>query len=461
MMFRKLRQWLENAFTSDYFTFRQIASMLVTLIMDSFFIMIINVLSSSMVSSVGEAAMAAVNMVGTINMLVSLTFTSLATGGSIVVARAKGSHDMMSLRNAITQSISICTLISLVVSAALYVLGEPLVNVLYPEVEPLLTEYAVRYLRLVCISLPPYAMFCAIFNSFRSVGDTKSALFLTIVINGAHLVGSFIFINGMQLGVDGAGWSLIAARVLGVIVAVLWMFRVHNEFHVRFRDVFRFSRKIVSEIIHLGIPIASESILLQGGMLLVQIYLARLTTMEMAAHGIVSAIFNLFCSTCNAMISLAATVCGQCVGARQYELARKYCLKIIQAGRFVVLALTSLYFALMPLWFLLYAPSEAAKPIIFTSLLIGGVSLCVFGCDSNIIPSALRSAGDVIFPSIVSLSTLFVGRIVLGYILTIVVGIGVPGIWLALGAEMLIRAIVLRKRVTGSAWYRNHQMKQA
>jgi len=209
------------------------------------------------------------------------------------------------------------------------------------------------------------------------------------------------------------------------------------------------------------VPIAYESVLLQGGMLLVQVYLARLTTMEMAAQGVVSAIFNLFSSTSNAMISLAATVCGQCIGARHYELARKYCLKIIAAGRFVVFTLTAFYIALMPLWFVLYAPSEAAKPIIFTSLLIGGAALSVFGCDSNIIPSALRAAGDVVFPSIVSITTLFAGRIITGYILTIVLGIGVPGVWLALSLEMLVRAIVLRRRVCGDKWYQKHQMKTA
>ena len=54
-MFRKLNRWLEASFTSEHFTFREIASMLFTLIMDSFCIMIINVLSSSMVSAVMEA----------------------------------------------------------------------------------------------------------------------------------------------------------------------------------------------------------------------------------------------------------------------------------------------------------------------------------------------------------------------------------------------------------------------
>jgi len=265
----------------------------------------------------------------------------------------------------------------------------------------------------------------------------------------------------MQLGVDGAGWSLIVARVLGLAVALLWMFVVHNEYHVRFREIFRYSKSITSEIIHLGVPIAYESILLQGGMLLVQIYLAHLTTMEMAAQGVVTSIYNLFCSTCNGMISLAATVCGQCVGARHYELARKYCLKIIQAGRFLVTATTLFYVLLMPVWFKLYGASEAAQPIIMTSLIIGGASLSLFGCDSNIIPSALRSAGDVVFPSIVSIATLFMGRIIIGYILTIVLGIGVPGIWLALSLEMLIRAIVLRRRVRGDQWYQKHQMKTA
>ena len=460
-MIQKLNRWLEDSFTSEHFTFRQLASMLVTLIMDSFSIMIIGVLSSSMVSSVGEAAMAAVNMVGTINVLVSLTFVALGTGGSIVIARAKGSHNMQSLRSAIYHSISICASVSVVMSALLYVLGEPLVHVLYPAVEPILMEYAIRYLRLVCFSLPFYAVFNSIFAAFRSVGDTKSALMLTIVINGAHLVGSFVFINGMHMGVDGAGWSLIVARVLGLVVALVWMFGIHNEFHVRIRGIFQYSKSIAAEIVHLGVPIAYESVLLQGGMLLVQIYLARLTTMEMAAQGVVSSIYNLFCSTCNGLISLAATVCGQCIGARQYELARKYCLKIVQAGRFLVTATTLLYLALIPVWFKLYGASEAAQPIIMASLIIGGASLSIFGCDSNIIPSALRSAGDVVFPSIVSVSTLFVGRIAIGYLLTIVLGIGVPGIWLALSLEMLIRTIVLRRRVKGDKWYQKHQMKTA
>lgn len=460
-MFRRLRAWLEESFTSGQFTFKQLSGMLVTLIMDSFFIMIINVLSVSMVSSVGEAAMAAANMVGTLNMLVSLAFQALATSGAIIVARAKGSHSEEKLRTAVYQTISVCALLAVLGCILLITFSRPLINLLYPKVEPLLVEYSVRYLREVCLSFPPYAMFCAIFNSFRSIGDTKSALLLTVIINGAHLVGSFVFINGMGLGIDGAGLSLIVARVIGVVVAFLWMFQIHNEYHMRLCDIFHVDKPVVHEIVRLGIPIASEQAILQGGMLLVQIYLAYLTTTEMAAHGVVSSIYNLYCSTVNAMIQLAATVCGQCIGAKQYDLARKYCLKIITAGRWIALFSTAIFVALMPLWFWLYSPSAAAQPIIVQSLLIGAVSLCLFGCDSNIIPSALRAAGDSVFPSVVSTSALFVGRIALGYVLTIVLGMGVPGVWVALAFEMLVRAILLRRRVRGNTWLLKHQTQAA
>ena len=63
-MVKKINAWLEDAFTSEYFTYQQMRGMFCTLMLDSFFIIFINMLSSAMVSSTGEAAIAAVNMVG-------------------------------------------------------------------------------------------------------------------------------------------------------------------------------------------------------------------------------------------------------------------------------------------------------------------------------------------------------------------------------------------------------------
>ena len=448
----RIGQRLEQAFTSPQFSYRELRSMYFTLVLDQFFIAFINVLSTSMVSSTGEAAIAAVSMVGTINAMASLLFTSLATGGSIVIARSKGSGLADDVRRSIGETTGLCGFMALILSGLLILLGPTLVGWLYPSVEPLLVTYSIQYLRLMAISCIPYSVFCSIFNCFRALGDTKSSLILTVVINGAHLMFSMLFINGLHLGVTGSGLSYITARVIGMVLALYWLMVRHNELGVRPKHFFRFTRRLTKDIFSLGMPIAMESLLMQGGMLLVQVYLARLTTTELAAHSVANSVMNLYYTTGNALTALAGTVCGQCIGAKQYELTRRYCLRFVRAGRVITLASSALLFACTPLLMQLYGATEQARPILWRVLGLAAVAVPLIWCDSYVPPMALRAAGDAMYCSVVSSVALALGRCAVGYVLTIPLGLGVPGVWLGMVLEWLGRAVVLRLRLRGQRW---------
>ena len=455
-MVRKMNAWLEDAFTSEYFTYPQLRGMFFTLMIDQFFIIFINMLSTAMVASTGEAAIAAANMVGSINSIVAIVFNSFAIGGSIVIARAKGHGDDHGIRNAIGGTIALCTTTALVLACGLLVFANGLVNSLYPAAEAQLIAYSIRYMRLIAISFIPYAMFNAVFNAFRSLGDTRSSLFLTVVINVVHLVCSFTFINIMKLGIDGAGYSYILARLIGATLALVWVLFVHNEHNMRPRHLFHFSKRITREVISLGVPIASESALFQGGMLLVQIYLARLTTTDLAAHGVANSVLMLYDVTGNALTSLASTVCGQCFGAGAYLLVRRYCQKMVAVGRGILLVTCLIIVPLLPLLLKMYNPSADATTIIYTCLMIATIGKPLIWSDSYVTPMALRAAGDVMFSTWVSVASLFIGRIAIGYVLTIVLGMGVPGVWLGMLIEWLLRAVLLRIRVKGDKWLSHH-----
>lgn len=457
-MLAKARAWLENAFTSEQFTYKELRGMFLTLVLDQFFIVFISVLSSAMVSSTGQEAMAAVSMVGSVNAMVSLIFSAIAVGGAIVIARAKGRGDLAGVRDAIGETICLCGTISIVFGGAMFALSDIVVGLLYPRVDPLLREYCVHYMRLMCISFVPYSVFCVIFNAFRSVGDTRSSLLLTIVINGAHLIFSFYFINVKRLGVTGAGLSYIAARVIGMVLALVWMLKIHNEYAVRVRHLFRFTKDTTREIVRLGVPIAFESALFQGGMLLVQVYLAFLSTGEIASHGVANSVLTLYYSTGNALTALASTVCGQVFGAGLFTLTKRYCVSLVKAGRAVMLATCAVLLPMTPLILMLFHSPAEDVHIIYQCLIIAVVGMPTIWCDGYVTPMALRAAGDVVYPTVVSVGALFIGRIGLGYILTIPCGLGVPGIWMGMLFEWLIRAILLRKRVNGTKWL--HQAKQ-
>ncbi len=449
---RSIRRRLEGLLTTDQFTYPELRKMFLTLLLDQFFIFFIGLLSTMLVSRLGEAAMAAVSLVSTVNGMVSLMFTSLATGGAIAVSRAKGRGDVAEIRHAIGEVTGVCFMVALLLGTSLYLSADAVVHLLYPDVETLVTDYAVRYMRMMCVSFLPFSIFNAAFNIFRNLGDTRSSLLLTIVINVSHLLLSLLFINGLGLGVMGSGLSYIVARVIGMMLALVWLLRVHNTYQVRIRHFFHFNPQATKDIFSLGMPLAMESLLLQGGMLIVNIYLAKLTTMEMAAHARANAIMSLYNTTAGAITALTSTVCGQCYGAKRYDLTRQYGRNLIRAGRWAMAATSLILYPLTPVLMAMYSVPPESKGMIYIALAIAAVGMPLFAVDSNVAAMVLRVAGDGVFTGAVAVTALALGRCVLGYILTIPLGLGMPGIWIALAFEWLLRTAVQRMRLRGDAW---------
>lgn len=453
-MLKRIEAKLKKRFDSEQFSYVQLRDMFFPLVMDQLFIFIIGMLSSAMVSSSHEGAAAAVMLVNVIGALAYALFSAISMGGSIVVARARGANDPERVRAAIGQSANLSLIVSTVLAAVLYVAAEPLIQFLYPDAAEIVIESAVNYMKVYVLSFPFYAVFNVAFTSFRSLGDARSSLVLTIVINVSHLIFSFIFINHMHLATLGAALSYLTARILGVIFGFIWLFRPHSGIGMRVRYFFRFDLSIIKEIRVLGIPFAFEQLLFQGGMLFVQRYLSRLTTPELDAYSIAASIFNLYYAFAYAMTAMAGTVCGQCVGAKHIDLARKYAKNLIWVGRWVMIFAIVVIMPLTPLILNLYGPSEAARPIVFISLAIGALPMPLIWGEGYVIPAATRTAGDATFTSVISLVALACGRMSTGYVLAIVLGLGVPGVWLGQMMEWIIRAIVMKKRISTDKWIR-------
>jgi len=68
-------------------------------------------------------------------------------------------------------------------------------------------------------------------------------------------------------------------------------------------------------------------------------------------------------------------------------------------------------------------------------------------------PSALRAAGDSKFTSIASLLSMWLLRVILGYILGITLGFGITGVWVAMIVEWGVRGIIFGWRFKGKKWY--------
>jgi Na+-driven multidrug efflux pump len=199
-------------------------------------------------------------------------------------------------------------------------------------------------------------------------------------------------------------------------------------------------------------PLTVESLLMQGGMLLIQIYLARLTTTDLAAHAVANSIFNLYSTTSGALNTMASTICGQCFGAGRRDLVRQYCRNLIRVGRWILLATSLILYPMTPLLLRLYHPTPEGARLVMQALAVAAAAFPVFWCDAYLPAMTMRVAGDSAVMGIISVVSLALCRCALGYFLTIPMGLGLMGAWLGTVTEWVLRAVLLHLRFRGDRW---------
>lgn len=445
-------RFFERQFGSTLFTYGQIFSMLLPLILDQFFVNLIGLLTTAMISSSSQESVSAVSLVGPLYMMIFAIFSAISVGGTVVVAQYKGRKDTEKLRKAAGQVLFSTAAIAIVSSVILVAFAGSLVNLMFGAADPVIIDKARSYLIGVAISQIFLSIYQGAFAVFRGMGEAKICLRLTIIINVIHLFASMLFINVMHLDIFGTTLSLNIARFIGGTVAVWLLMRPKSILRIYPRHVFTFDWSILKSVLRLGIPFALEQVFFNGGSMLVQTYIVRLGTVNVAANAICNSAFSILYSSGMAVGTLATTVVGQCAGAGDKKLARRYGSKMIGLGTVITLLSIAALFPLMPLILKLYQAPQETLAIIYRLLLIAIIPMPFFWSMSNIMPNVLRAAGDSNFSSIVSLITMWIVRVGLGYIFAIQLNFGVSGVWICMGIEWAVRTVIFYLRYRTDVW---------
>lgn len=168
-------------------------------------------------------------------------------------------------------------------------------------------------------------------------------------------------------------------------------------------------------------------------------FIVSLGTYAIATNAIAGSLALVFQIPASALSLTIVTVVGQCIGRGNVSEARKFIKSFLWIGS-GSLALIALI--LMPLFHPLvsiFSPPSEIIDDLFVVLLVNSIAQVPLWAVSFILPSALRAAGDSRFTSITSMLTMWLFRVIFGYILGIQLGYGVMGVWLAMNCEWAVR----------------------
>ena len=445
------------------FSRKELVKITVPLIIQQVLAVLIGMADTMMVSSKGEAAVSGVSLVTSLDTVLIILFSSMVTGGAVVVSQALGQGDKPMIRNSAKQLYYVATGIALAVSCIVLVFRVFILNILFGDAEAAVLENALSYFSIMALSFPFLAMENAGAALFRTMGNSTTSMLISVGMNLLNVAGNALLIYGFDMGVTGAALSTLFARIVGAAVATALLYNKKNPVYLEKLLHFRPDFDIIKKILKIGIPSGIENSMFQFGKLITQSLISSLGTVSIAANAVAISLVNFQYMPGNAIGLAVVTVVGRCVGAGEQEQAKKYARGMLATtyGLLWGVNLVTLIFA-DPM-IALYEPSEETTKLIKFLLLSHAAVTSIIWPIAFTTPSIFRSASDVKYPMVVSVFSMWVFRVAFGYLLTLDTisffgfsfsgpGLGVTGIWIAMYADWVFRTILFGIRFFKGTW---------
>lgn len=406
-----------------------------------------------MLGKYSDNAVAAVGMVNQLINMLNLLFGVITTGTMIICSQYIGAgnkeEDIIKLCGV---SLFINIILGLIISFILVFFDNFLLKAM--NIAPELINYSSSYIKIV----GGFAFVQAIAMTFtavtRSHGFTKICMFVTLGMNIFNVISNYTLIFGNfgapELGVSGAAISTILSKVFGASVLGYFMFnKVLKGFSLKYFKKFPLGE--MKKIIKMGAPAAGEQISYSVSKLVGTVILTYISIEAITANNYINNIVMFILLFSLAMGQGTAILVGRYVGQEKNDKAFKLCMSSLKKSILASLIMAIIVALLGKSILGFFTSNEEVIRLGFAVLLIS-IILEPGRAFNIVIINSLRAAGDVKFPVYVGICSQWAIGVGLGYILAIIFGLGLTGIWIALAMDEWIRGIIMYGRWNSRKW---------
>lgn len=434
------------------FSNRDLTKLIIPLIIEQFLLIFVGLADSVMVASVGEEAVSAVSLIDSVMILLINAFTALATGGAIVAGQAIGRGEPEDGCRVVDQLALFISVFSVLIMALLY-LGKPFVlHVVFGNIDLAVMENCNIYLLIVAASIPFIALYNAGAAIYRAMGDSKTPMLMSLLMNGLNLAGNALLIYGMGMGIEGAAIPTLVSRVSAGIVMLRLLLNKKKTLHMTRLWGSRFDGRILKKVLSIGIPYGLENSMFQLGKILVLSLVATFGTVSIAANAVSNSVCTFAVLTGLATGYALSSVTAQCVGAGDMEQVRYYTKKIMAVAYVSMFLMNVSIVLLLPAIMRVYNLSPETARLASVIIIYHAVCAVLIWPASFTLSNTLRAANDAGYCMIVSVLSMWIFRIGFSYILADYFQMGVFGIWIAMTIDWSVRAVFFVVRYIRGKW---------
>lgn len=449
--------WYKKRKSYRVLFWREITPLAIPIFLENTCVLLMGVLSTFLVSWLGKEAMAGVGLADSFNMVVMAFFAAIDLGTTVVVAFSLGKRDRRKARAAARQSLVIMTLFAVVLAAVIHYFGTEIINIVAGDASPEVKALALTYLELTVLSYPAAAIALIGSGALRGAGNTKIPLMINGGMNILNIIISSILIYGIfswdGMGFAGAGLGLTISRYIGAVVTIIVLMVGFNPaLRIPLKSYFKpLNFAIIWEVMGIGIPASIESVLFNGGKLLTQMFVAGMGTDVIAGNFIAFSVAALINLPGNALGAASTIITGKRLGTGQLAQAERQLRHVFWMSTIV---LTLIAWGTAPfagLFASFYTQEQDVKEVVKILLWMNAAFMPIWAA-SWVLPAGFKGARDVRFAMWVSMLSMWGCRVVVGYVLGIVLGWGVVGVWMGMFLDWATRAVMFYRRLITGRW---------
>ena len=414
--------------------------------------MCLGYVDTAMVSNYSELAVGAIGNASQIIGFLTLAFSIIATATGVVVSQYLGANKTEQMDQIYTLAVFFNLVLSGLISIIVTVFSTSLLN--FMKLPVVMMGDAEAYMRIVGLFLFTNGVMQVFTQIFNCNGRTEIGMFILFFINVVNIIGNYLFLFGplenLGFGVKGVAISTSISNGVGLVISVIaFIFIIKGRISLKY---FRpFPKAMLYKLIKLGIPTAGENISYNISQICITIFVNLLGPLAITTKIYCNILCNFSIVYSSSVAGAASIITGHAVGRGDYDYAYRRVMKTLFWAMLISMAIAGCNLLLSPFTFRLFTDNQDVIKLGFNIMLIG--LFLEFGRTSNlVIIQSMRAAGDVVFPTVLGIFSMWGISVVFSWIFTRFFNFGLPGVWIAMAMDEIFRGIVVFIRWQRGTW---------
>lgn len=410
-----------------------------------------------MLGKVGETSLSASSLAGQVQFIMFLILFGISSGASVLTAQYWGKKDTRTIEKVMGITLLIAFVIAVVFTIIALLIPNQVMRIFSNE-EDVIIE-GVAYLRIIAFSYIFSTLTLIILNVLRSVERVIIATVVYSISLLANIILNYIFIFGKlglePMGIRGAAIATVIARIIELIIVLIYFKLVNNDIRFHFKDLFLKDKLLVKDFIKYSTPVILNELIWGAGISTIAGIIGHLGKSAVAANSITQVTRQLAMIVSFGMSSAAAILIGKAIGENDEERARLYSKRFVRLsiifgviGAFVVLIVSFVIKDMLTI-------SDQAKDYMRSMMFIMSYFAIGQSYNATLVVGVFRAGGDTKFGLYIDTFIMWGVSIVLGFIGAFVLKLPVPIVYAILLSDEIIKIPVTTRRYKTMKWLKN------